>query len=183
MPTMLEHSSRSHRTWATRRQAGRVPNLLKYIALSLLVLTLVGCRDNGLGAQQTENASPTIDERKPHVRGPGHEHLSLPGRRRDARLQRRRCVPRQYTRPGPGTGYRWTGPRPRQHSFSAEDPRLRRVTHIFLTRSSREVASAGPFLGRLVREVACEVPNLRTGAISLAFALDFAGLGRHRQVL
>lgn len=75
MPTTIEHSDRSTRTGATRRGAGL--HILRLIVVTMLIVTLVGCSNDAVGTRPTENASPAIDESKPHTHGPGNEHISL----------------------------------------------------------------------------------------------------------
>lgn len=77
MPTTIEYSGRFTRTRATRRRTARVLDLLRLIVVSLLVVTLVGCSNDGVSTRPTEMTSPTIDESKPHTHGPGNEHISL----------------------------------------------------------------------------------------------------------
>lgn len=74
MPTTVKDHSPSTRT--KRGCNFRVIGLIRSVAAALLVVTLVGCSNDDVGTRPTQNASPTIDESKPHAHGPGNEHIS-----------------------------------------------------------------------------------------------------------
>lgn len=75
MTTTIQVYERTSRTRPSRRRTAGVPDLLRALAAALLVVSLVGCSNDG-DVQRSEIPTSTVDESKPHSHGPGNEHIS-----------------------------------------------------------------------------------------------------------